>query len=163
MSIKRVVITGGTHGNELTGVAIVEHIDAEEIRRATFDTELLLTNEAAINADRRFVGSDLNRAFGEVEPGGSEGKLAHQLKEKLEGTDFLVDFHNTTANCGVVLITSDSSDLFAMHLFAALRERLPQSMAPQFFLVETKDGKCPIANIGSVARHDIGIELGLAG
>jgi succinylglutamate desuccinylase len=160
MSIRRVVVAGGTHGDELTGVEIVRHIPAEEITRPSFTTELLLSNMAAVEAGCRFIDTDLNRAFGAVEPSGAEGKLAHELKETLKGTDFLIDFHNTTANCGVMMIASDSSDLFTMQLFAALQAKLPKSMPLQFFLVETKEGQCPIANIGSVARHDIGIELG---
>ena len=58
-----VFIAGGTHGNERTGVALVQHWrdNPDEIQRTTFTTRLLLGNPEAIRKNVRFIDRDLNR------------------------------------------------------------------------------------------------------
>ncbi|HIO95788.1 MAG TPA: aspartoacylase, partial [Campylobacterales bacterium] len=64
--IKKVAITGGTHGNELTGVYLVKKWQKSptRIKRSSFETITQLMNQQAIKEVRRYIDHDLNRSFG---------------------------------------------------------------------------------------------------
>lgn len=63
--VRRVAVTGGTHGNEMSGVCLVQHWlrDPGELRRPSFAAVPVLANPVATAACRRYVGRDLNRTF----------------------------------------------------------------------------------------------------
>lgn len=63
--LRRVAVIGGTHGNEMSGVCLVQHwLQAPgELQRPSFAAEPVLANPAASAACRRYVDCDLNRAF----------------------------------------------------------------------------------------------------
>ncbi len=63
--IKRVLLVGGTHGNELIGVYLIKKFeqDPELVRRNSFETLTLLGNPRAIEATVRYIDKDLNRCF----------------------------------------------------------------------------------------------------
>ena len=60
-----VVVTGGTHGNEYTGVWVVKRFRSctELTQRRGLQVSTLLSNPQAIRGNRRFVDIDSNRAF----------------------------------------------------------------------------------------------------
>lgn len=63
--IDRVLIVGGTHGNEWIGAYLVKKLEQypEQVYRPSFETVTLLANPAAFAQGRRYVDRDLNRAF----------------------------------------------------------------------------------------------------
>lgn len=63
--LRRVAVTGGTHGNEMCGVYLAQHwLKAPgELQRASFSAEPVLANPAAAAACRRYIDRDLNRTF----------------------------------------------------------------------------------------------------
>jgi aspartoacylase len=65
--VKRVVVVGGTHGNEYTGVWCIKamHAQQEKIQKLypSLQIETLLANEEAFLENKRFIDSDLNREF----------------------------------------------------------------------------------------------------
>lgn len=63
--VRRVAVTGGTHGNEMSGVCLVQHWlrDPGELQRPSFAATPVLANPAATAACRRYVARDLNRTF----------------------------------------------------------------------------------------------------
>ena len=62
--IRRVVVVGGTHGNEYTGVWCIKALDhAPPTEYATLDISTLLGNPQAHYANKRFIHTDLNREF----------------------------------------------------------------------------------------------------
>jgi aspartoacylase len=65
--VKRVVVVGGTHGNEYTGVWCIKALDAQQDelrnRYPSLQIETLLANEVAHLANKRFIDTDLNREF----------------------------------------------------------------------------------------------------
>ncbi|KAG8587730.1 hypothetical protein GDO81_005765 [Engystomops pustulosus] len=65
--VSRVVIFGGTHGNEMSGVALAKHWlkEPSELQRKTFVAEPCLANPLAVEKCVRYVDSDLNRCFSE--------------------------------------------------------------------------------------------------
>ncbi|HHH19869.1 MAG TPA: aspartoacylase, partial [Campylobacterales bacterium] len=105
--IKNVAITGGTHGNELTGVYLVKKWQKhpELIARESFTTHTKLMNTRAIREVRRYIDQDLNRSFGmeDLSDHGLdnyEAKLAKTINSQLgqKGSahphvDFIVDLH----------------------------------------------------------------------
>lgn len=62
---KRVAIFGGTHGNEMSGVTLVNlwMKNSSEIQRKQVKTKAFITNPKAVEKCTRYVDTDLNRAF----------------------------------------------------------------------------------------------------
>ena len=63
--VKNVAIVGGTHGNETNGVYLAKHFlrSPETVKRASFETSVLLSNENAVKAVTRYTETDMNRCF----------------------------------------------------------------------------------------------------
>lgn len=62
---RRVAIFGGTHGNEMSGVTLVNLWvkNSAEIQRKRIETRAFITNPKAVEKCARYVDTDLNRAF----------------------------------------------------------------------------------------------------
>lgn len=62
---RRVAIFGGTHGNEMSGVMLVNLWvkNSAEIQRKRVETKPFITNPRAVEKCTRYVDTDLNRAF----------------------------------------------------------------------------------------------------
>lgn len=63
--VKRVAIFGGTHGNEMSGITLVNMWikNAAEIARNGLATKPFITNPKAVEKCTRYIDTDLNRAF----------------------------------------------------------------------------------------------------
>ena len=63
----RVVVSGGTHGNEYTGVWVLQRLQLRSAELAeqhpSIAIETLFANPPAHAANRRFIDDDLNRQF----------------------------------------------------------------------------------------------------
>ncbi len=173
--IKTVAITGGTHGDERTGVALVrhwlEHPDA--IARPSFQTTALLTNTPAIAARQRDVGLDLNRAFAlanlekpphPIDP--PEAALARTLNTQLgpkgehSKTDLLLDLHSACSNMGLnINITGGDPWCFrlAAHTIRALADA-PEPLPVRCYQFPAPHGDAPY--LPTIALRGIGIEVG---
>lgn len=136
--IQQVAVTGGTHGNELTGVYLVKHwlSQPEAVQRESFTTELHLSNPAAISEIRRYIDQDLNRQFNindlnNAALQGYEQQRAKQLNKLLgpkenPRIDFIIDLHTTTANMGMSLIFN-SSDPFVIGMAFYIKQLMPEA------------------------------------
>jgi len=123
--IRNIAITGGTHGNEFTGVYLVKkwQKSPELVQRSNFETITKLMNTQAIKEVRRYVDQDLNRSFGMHDLADDsldthEAKLAKTLNDALgkkgsekPNVDFIVDLHTTTANMGLSIVVSNPSSI----------------------------------------------------
>lgn len=174
--LKRVVVVGGTHGNEIVGIQLVRHIpeilSEQKLSCTTFKPEFQRGNEHAISMCVRYVDSDLNRAFGsDGSSEGSEKERSAQLRSMLtkDGTDvpdMVLDIHSSTSNCGIMLICSDEADVLMLQVIAALHVSPALQKYRQHihcFLAQPKEavGKPRvIANLGAMAAHDFGLEVG---
>lgn len=137
-TIKHVAITGGTHGNELTGVHLLkywrEHPD--EVARQSFCTELHLANPKANHCNRRYIDQDLNRQFGlddlnNHELCGYEQNRAKALNALLgpkedPRVDFVIDMHTTTANMGMSLIFN-TDDPMVVGMAFYVQQKMPHA------------------------------------
>ncbi len=164
--IRRVAITGGTHGNELTGVYLVDYWQRhpEPVRRDSFETLLLHANLEAIKACRRYIDRDLNRSFAHhdlAHPADHyEAQRACELNALLgpkgaedPAVDFIVDLHSTTANMGLSLVVSNESAL----TWEAVRYL--KSVEPRLHVYRWR-GDEEDAFVDSIAPHGFAIEVG---
>lgn len=137
--IKQVAIVGGTHGNELTGVHLLDHWNTsqEEITRQSFTTELHLANPRARQAMKRYIDQDLNRQFSLADLSddtlcGYEQNRAKELnsvfgpKEKPR-IDFILDLHTTTANMGLTLVFNTDDPLVVGMAFY-IKQKMPEAV-----------------------------------
>lgn len=170
--LRRVAVTGGTHGNEMSGVHLVRHwLRAPgELRRPSFAAMPVLANPAAAAACRRYVGCDLNRAFtssflsAKASPDDPyEVTRARELDQLLGpkasggAFDLVLDLHNTTANVGTCLIAETAHQVFVMHLCRHLQLQTPE--LPCRVLLYRRPGE-ESYHVGSVAKNSLGLELG---
>ena len=111
----RVVIVGGTHGNEWTGIQVVRHYQTylkEKFPALTL--EFILANPEAHTLNRRFKDEDLNRAFEFVDENRNsyENNRAREIKNQISSSPCLVlDLHTTTSNMGNTVIVSHYNSL----------------------------------------------------
>ena len=133
-SIKRVALVGGTHGGELTGVFLVKKFQQfpQMIQRHGIETITLIANEKAIEMGRRYIDTDLNRAFkGEdlenPQLTNYEQSLAKTIARRIqqEKIDLIIDLHSTTANMGLTIILCDRNP-YLLRLSAYLAQTDPQ-------------------------------------
>lgn len=124
----RVVIVGGTHGNEWTGIQVVKHYQ-EDLRKKfpTLNLEFILANPLAHDRNCRFTEEDLNRAFEFVSQDKKtyENGRARELKIIIESEPCLIlDLHTTTSNMGSTVIVSHYNSL-NLSLCAKLLAQFP--------------------------------------
>ena len=113
--IANVAIVGGTHGNELAGIYLVNYWlkNTNLVARDAFNTSLVSANHNAISINKRYTDCDLNRQFSSVSLADtslanyeqSRAKVINQLlgPKGQSKTDLVIDLHNTTSNMGLYL------------------------------------------------------------
>jgi succinylglutamate desuccinylase len=93
----RIAIVGCLHGNERLGTEVIGRLGDNP--PSSCPLRLVVANEEAMALGKRFVDSDLNRSFpGNRNSGAHEERLAHALLAELNGCDFAIDVHSTTAD-----------------------------------------------------------------
>lgn len=178
----RVVVVGGTHGNEYTGVYLVERLQAQhsllrkEYPSLTIDT--LIANPRAYANNQRFVEDDLNRKFTDdqlksrqVDQQCYESQRALEIEADLgpkgpgASAEFVIDMHTTTANMGCTIIVNSYCALalraaaYVSECWAADTEEGPGPAHPlRIYLHEVTQSAAPY--LCSVARAGITIEVG---
>ena len=148
----KIVICGGTHGNELTGVYLAKKHG------------WLLANPAAAAVCRRYIDRDLNRCFALSDLNGNDSALesvrAREINDLIgkkgseDAPDFILDIHNTTANMGVTLILS-SSETALLQISAIIAHEFSDV---HIYLQPEKREESPY--IGTIAKSDVCIEAG---
>ncbi len=113
--IRKVLIVGGTYGNELTGIYLFKkwRQDLHLICRDHFEVDLLLANPEAVHQSRRFIDKDLNQCFSpktltDTEIEGFEVNRAQKLVEFIGVKndcryDLIIDLHTTASPVGINL------------------------------------------------------------
>ena len=117
MKINKLAIVGGTHGNENTGVFLVNKLKNALPEYKGLKLKYLLANPKAIKQTKRFIDYDLNRSFG-IKELQNMGRFEYELNRAKvinyelgpKGDpkyDFIIDMHTTTSNMGVTVIFSE--------------------------------------------------------
>ena len=161
MSLRKILLVGGTHGNEPTGAYLLNkwRTNPAPVCREGFETDLFFANPKAHEMGRRYVDKDLNRCFLHSDLSDSTLKThedqrareVNRLFGKTSGAapDLIVDMHTTTADMGVTLICND--DPATLRLAAAVRARMG---GVNIYSIRKSDriDSC----LRSLARHGIG-------
>lgn len=168
--INTIVVSGGTHGNERTGVRLVQKwMDNPECYNnlcKSAKVELVLANPEAIRLNRRYRDHDLNRAFSQTcldmngTPQQYEFRRSKELNEVYgpkgpdTKTDLILDVHNTGSNMGMCLILSDR-DPFCMRASAVLTQEFSDA-----WIYYQPEERSASPYFGTVAKADICVEIG---
>jgi succinylglutamate desuccinylase len=178
-SIKSVVVVGGTHGNEYTGVWCIKALEktADKVKKQfpSLQISTLLANPEAHLANKRFIDEDLNRQFSHEAlhemgndnlPRTVESLRAQEINEILgpkfaetHSTDVIVDLHSTTSNMGVALIIAEGDPLMAQAVAYVLL-KCGGEKAKVRALLHTHPSRDVRPNLASTARHGFTIEVG---
>ncbi|XP_050966243.1 aspartoacylase [Labeo rohita] len=169
---KRVAIFGGTHGNEMSGITLVNMWtqNSAEIERNGLVVKPFISNPRAVEKCTRYIDTDLNRAFTpenlstpEVEGLPYEVQRAKEInrmfgpKGSSNAYDVIFDLHNTTSNMGSTLILESSTDLFNLQMVHYIKK----AMAPHTCSVLLNEHpQLKYSTTRSVAKHPIGLEVG---
>ncbi|MDH5434902.1 MAG: aspartoacylase [Gammaproteobacteria bacterium] len=159
-----VVIIGGTHGNEITGVHWLKNWPKNRSYNAFNDLtiETLLSNEAAIKQNKRYLDHDLNRCFkltdlNDQSANSREQQLAKVINQKYgpkgnPKTDFMIDLHTSTANMQTNLVLIKLDD-FHIKLAAFLKKQIPDLVVTsEANLMSDHHFVCSIANKSAVVE-----------
>jgi aspartoacylase len=157
--ITDVIIVGGTHGNEKTGVNIVRYLKTNWICPfLTFKIQCVEGNPHAIDSNQRYINFDLNRSVNQTQmPTDSYEKTrVEELKSlvKNPASTFVIDLHTTTSNMGITWIFS-KKDLFS--------RRIGYKAAGEFnhsYILETKELDEKTNYVNGIADHGLMIEVG---
>ena len=166
--IKKVAITGGTHGNELTGVYLINKFkkNPKLIQREGFETVIMHNNLKAIRKCTRYIDKDLNRTFktedlNDPNKADYEDVLAKVINAKLgpkgsehPNIDFIVDLHSTTSNMGLSIVIDEGSKL-TWQVAAYLKE-----MEPRVNIFRWKGDTKDVSFVNSIAKNGFAIEVG---
>uniref|UniRef100_A0A8C6U7J7 N-acyl-aromatic-L-amino acid amidohydrolase n=1 Tax=Neogobius melanostomus TaxID=47308 RepID=A0A8C6U7J7_9GOBI len=159
-AFSRVAITGGTHGNELSGVYIVREMQRQNVAQVgSVSISPILVNLPAIDACRRYIEKDLNRCFTDAllstpltDSSPYELRRAHELNSQLgpkgspQAMDLVCDLHNTTSNMGLCFIFD----------FDCIPSTLPNT----YRVIYVDTSKSESYSVDSVAKHGFAIEVG---
>ena len=173
--IQRVVVVGGTHGNEYTGVWCIKALEQQKEALATtfssLDISTLLGNPQAHFENKRFIHSDLNREFKqefllrEVDTSSVESVRAREVDQLLgpklqeilhhQRVDLVVDLHSTTTNMGLTVIIPEGDPDMAQ----AAAYVLHKCKGARCLMHTTTDAR-DRPNLSSVGKHGFTIEVG---
>jgi aspartoacylase len=166
--IEKVAIVGGTHGNELAGIYLVNHWlkNSNSVARDTFDTGLILVNHNAILINKRYTDCDLNRQFSSVSLADpslgnyeqSRAKVINQLlgPKGQSKTDLVIDLHNTTSNMGPTLLIPQRGEFYDL-MAIYLRQHMPQVI---IYLDEDHKSNDEHHLLCTLGQHGVIVEVG---
>ncbi|KAM6969834.1 aspartoacylase [Aplochiton taeniatus] len=169
---KKVAVFGGTHGNEMSGVMLVNLWikNGTEIQRNGVETKPFITNPRAVEKCTRYVDIDLNRAFTTENlstPSGDdlpyEIQRAQEINEMFgpkgspDAYDVIFDLHNTTSNMGSTLILESSTDHFNLQMINYIKKAIAPASCP---VLLTEHPLLKYSTSRSVAKHPVGLEVG---
>lgn len=163
----KVVIVGGTHGNELSGIQLLKQWQAapEALARPGLSVSTLFANPSAHQANRRYLEVDLNRQFepallGDPALGNYEQSRAKVINQQIgpkgdSQTDLVIDLHNTTSNMGPTLILVDTTP-WDIQLAAFVKSRMPEAV----ILVEDAKPPQQWGYLCTVGKRGVMVEVG---
>lgn len=156
--IENMVVFGGTHGNEFTGVEVIKLLE----KRNYFGKNLNLighfANRKAFELGKRFVDKDLNRSFTKevLEKGGflHEERVAKEIYDKYANpNNLIIDIHTTTSNMGKSIVLTKINS-FNLKLISFLQDL--HSDLKVFYWAENED----LAFLNTISPLGFAIEMG---
>lgn len=163
---RKIVVVGGTHGNEKGGIWTVRHMRERDwaAKHPGLELRTVIANPDAESRNLRYVDRDLNRCFGpelanaRLDHPHLERRLALSLAEEIAPgglrPDLVVDLHNTTAAMGITWILPS---LEAWPLYLGWRAR---SLDPRVRILHTPETDQSNIFVPSLGRREITLEIG---
>lgn len=171
--VSNLVVVGGTHGNELTGIHLIHEWQKNKTaeRYSSVNVDFLLANPAARKASKRYLEHDLNRCFKQVDLENLslqslEQKRAKEINARLgpkgnPKTDFIIDLHTSTANMQTNIVLT-RIDPFHLQLAAYLTQQIDdvvitsetELMSDHHFLESIAD-KGIVIEVGAVPQGSL--------
>lgn len=133
--VSSILLVGGTHGNELTGIHLVQHWQQKTFEQyyPSLNLDYLIANSEARTANKRYIEHDLNRCFKRADlENDSLTSIEQQRAKEINRqfgpkgdpkTDFIIDLHTSTANMQTNIVLT-RIDPFHLHLAAYLKSVL---------------------------------------
>ncbi|WP_028115618.1 aspartoacylase [Ferrimonas senticii] len=160
-----VAIVGGTHGNEFSGIRLVQQWQQRHWPYANLAIQTLYANPQANAANRRYLDADLNREFVEARLSDPslvhyEGQRAKAINQQLgpkgdSSTDLVIDLHNTTSNMGPTLILLQDGD-WERQLAAFVTIKMPTAVV----LMELERSYQQWGYLCTVGKRGVMVEVG---
>jgi len=156
------LVIGGTHGDEMPGIRVVEKLLTNPTPRCS-PVYVELGNKTAIAMNKRFTDKDMNRISKSDAQSSStlDEKRAKELYEKYEYSPsrMVVDLHTTTSNAGVMLIAIEDSGFkhninLAKHINACL------NIEVNVFSPKIPEGTEPKNLMPNMSNKHLAVELG---
>ncbi|MBO1256432.1 aspartoacylase [Alteromonas sp. 5E99-2] len=161
------LIVGGTHGNEMSGLAVL----TDTVRQGLVDKfpsinlQFDIGNPNAVTQNTRFTEEDLNRQF-TLDNLNSEANTCYEAKRAREfdkkwgpkqepTTDFVIDIHNTTSAMGPCLIILELDDF---HI--GLARYVKQAMPSAVILVEDEQPPASHPYLCTIGKRGVMVEVG---
>ncbi len=156
--IENLVVFGGTHGNEATGVEVLKLLEKRNYFGRNLNLIPYFANRKAYDLQKRYIDRDLNRSFTKevLEKGGylHEERLAKEIYDKF-GNDknLIIDLHTSTANMGKSLVLTKINN-FNLKLISFLQDIHKDLKV--FYWEENED----LAFLNSISPYGFAIEMG---
>ncbi|NVK88650.1 MAG: aspartoacylase [Gammaproteobacteria bacterium] len=164
--IKKILLVGGTHGNEATGIFLIKKWQQSPhlLQRDGLVIDTLLANPAAIAAGKRYLDKDLNRCFSaavlnDTSLQGHEIDRAHELVNQLGAKgqchyDLIIDLHTSTANMGVNLVLTQHDKFHHDMMAYMLEQRDDVVVTSEAEMIPDHHFLC------ALAQHNLIVEVG---
>ncbi|MBN2838672.1 MAG: aspartoacylase [Fusobacteriaceae bacterium] len=156
--IENMVVFGGTHGNEMTGVEVLKLLEKRNYFGKNLNLYAHFANRKAYELGKRFVDKDLNRSFTKdvLEKGGylHEERIAKEIYDKFSGdNNLIIDLHTSTANMGksIVLTKLNNFNLKLISFLQNLHDDLNV-----FYWEENEE----LAFLNTISPFGFAIEMG---
>lgn len=122
----KIALVGGTHGNEPVGIEVMR-LFREGNTQYPNPFQCFWGNPKAYELKKRYVDTDLNRAFGiNGIKKGYEEQRSQELEGQIKGHfDLCVDLHTTTSNMGLTLILNNTNSL-TQKVCASVQNQIPE-------------------------------------
>lgn len=158
IKIENLVIFGGTHGNEVTGVEVIKLLEKRNYFGKNVNLVTHFSNRKAYELKKRFVDKDLNRSFTQeaCATGGylHEERVAKEIFDKFSSDkNLIIDIHTTTANMGKSLVLTKVNS-FNLKLISFLQSI--HSDLKVFFWPENEE----LAFLNKISPYGFAIEMG---
>jgi len=163
---RKIVVVGGTHGNERGGIWTIRDLLAhpDRFEFPGLDVRGLLAHPRAIERNLRYLETDLNRCFGPELSKATrdspqlERRRARELHEEIRpggiAPDLVVDLHNTTSAMGVTWILTSLEPLI---LWLALQAHRRDPRTRILHTPETSQSNVFLPSLGA---REITLEIG---
>ncbi len=144
-----VAVTAGMHGNEETGVYILDAL-RKTIKPEKGTLRLVAANPYALFQGVRFISEDLNRAFpGDQNSQSTEARLAPKILDVVGDSDYTIDLHTTSADTEAFVILGKKNEK---------RLQLGETTGLQKIVLIEGEKDCAMVDF---VPCGIGLELGL--